>query len=83
VPAHYSLDPQLGRWVDKQRTIFKNGKMDVERQAKLDELAFDFSVREKTHEENWNLKFLKLKDYNRNHGHSEFLCGLPTILPLS
>jgi hypothetical protein len=47
VPTHYSLDPQLGRWVDKQRAAFKKGRMNFERKAKLDELGFKFSVRDK------------------------------------
>jgi hypothetical protein len=47
VTQRYSLDPQLGRWVDTQRRRFKNGRMDVEREAKLDELGFKFSVRDK------------------------------------
>jgi hypothetical protein len=47
VPKGYSLDPQLGRWAQKQRFFFKDGRMDFEREAKLDELDFEFSGRDK------------------------------------
>jgi hypothetical protein len=44
VPQSYILDPQLGRWVGTQRSVFKNDRMDVVREAKLDELGFKFSI---------------------------------------
>jgi hypothetical protein len=59
----YSLDPQLGTWVDQQRTVFKKGRMAFERIEKLDEIGFEFYVRGKWKEEKWNLQFKKLRDY--------------------
>jgi hypothetical protein len=47
VPNRYKEDPPLGFWVDKQRAVFKKGRMDLERKTKLDELGFEFSVRDK------------------------------------
>jgi hypothetical protein len=47
VPSHYSLDPQLGNWASNQRTLFKKGTLDFEREAKLDEIGFKFSYRDK------------------------------------
>jgi hypothetical protein len=73
VPTHYSLDPQLGRWVRWQRGLFKSGRVDVERKAKLDEIGFEFSVKSKLNEEKWNLQFKKLQDYYGNHGHCELI----------
>jgi hypothetical protein len=80
VPKRYSLDIKLGRWVQRQRALFKNDKMDVEREAKLAEIGFEFSVQDKSNDEKWNLQFKKLQNYHGKYGHSEFLCGLPTIL---
>jgi hypothetical protein len=92
VPTHYSLDPQLGHWVQWQRGLFKNGRVDVERKAKLDEIGFEFSVKNKANEENWNLKFKKLQEYHVKHGHCElfwaanrytFILNTPLTLYLS
>jgi hypothetical protein len=71
VPRSYSLDPQLGSWVDYQRKIFKKGIMDFERKAKLDKIGFEFSVKDKANEEKWNLQFKKLQDYRGKHGDCE------------
>jgi hypothetical protein len=73
VPGRYSLDPQLGTWVDTQRTVFKKGRMDFERKAKLYKIGFEFSRQEKANEENWNLQFKKLQDYHVKHGHCELI----------
>jgi hypothetical protein len=45
--------------------------MNFERNAKLDEIRFEFSVRDKANEEKWNLQFKKLQEYHGNHGHCE------------
>jgi hypothetical protein len=71
VTRKYSLDPQLGAWVNKQRAIFKKGRMDFERKAKLDEIGFEFYVRDKADEETWNLRFKELQEYHGKHGHCE------------
>jgi hypothetical protein len=65
-------DPQLGNWVHGQRTIFKTGKMDPERKAKLNEIGFDFNPNpNRTYEKKWKLQFKKLQHYNRKYGHGE------------
>jgi hypothetical protein len=71
VPKRYSLDPQLGRWIQKQRELFQNGKMAVERKSKLDEIGFEIAVQDKSNEENWNLQFKKLQDYYGKNGDCE------------
>jgi hypothetical protein len=71
VPSHYSLDPQLGNWATKQRSVFKKGILDFEREAKLDELGFEFSVKDEIYDAKWNLQFKKLQDYYGKHGHCE------------
>jgi hypothetical protein len=75
VPSSYSLDPQLGRWVQKQRELFQNGTVAVERKAKLNKIGFEFSSQKKANEENWNLQFKKLQDYYGKHGHCELFWG--------
>jgi hypothetical protein len=45
--------------------------MNFERKAKLDEMCFEFSVRDKANEEKWNLQFKKLQEYHGKHGHCE------------
>jgi hypothetical protein len=40
VPHKYKEDPSLGRWVDSQRSVFNTGKMDLEREKRLDEIDF-------------------------------------------
>jgi hypothetical protein len=73
VTQRYSIDPQLSLWVKKQRFLFKKGRMDFERKAKLDEIGFEFSVRDKVDEETWNLQFKKLQDFYGNNGHCELI----------
>jgi hypothetical protein len=63
----------LGTWVDTQRAVFKKGRMNFERKAKLDKIGFEFSVKDKTNEKNWNLQFKKLQGYQGKHGHCELL----------
>jgi hypothetical protein len=45
--------------------------MDQERKTRLEELGFDFSLKEKANEEIWNLQFQKLREYYEIHGHCE------------
>jgi hypothetical protein len=74
VPKNYSLDPQLGSWVHRQRSYFKNGILDPERKRRLDEIGFDFNPKDKkTNEKNWNLQFKKLRDYYVKHGPCELV----------
>jgi hypothetical protein len=47
--------------------------MDFERKAKLDKIGFEFSVKGKTNEDNWNSQFKKLQDYHEKYGHCELL----------
>jgi hypothetical protein len=83
VPKKYKEDLKLSKWVDNQRTRFKHGKMDPERNEKLDEIGFVFTAREK----DWNFQFQKLLDYYVKHGHGElfwvvdrctFMLNVPT-----
>jgi hypothetical protein len=68
VPQGYEEDPKLAKWVNTQRTFFKNGKMGQERKRMLYEIGFEGT----TNEENWNLQFKKLRDYYGKHDHCEY-----------
>jgi hypothetical protein len=73
VPKKYKDDQKLGNWVATQRACFKNGTMDQEQKARLEEIGFEFSYMEKMNEDIWNSKFQKLRAFKANHGHCELL----------
>jgi hypothetical protein len=70
MPLRYKEDPPLSHsWVETQRKHFKNGVMDQERKARLEEIGFVVSVQDNI----WNLQFKKLHDFNVKHGHCELV----------
>jgi hypothetical protein len=92
VPKEYEEDKKLGCWVQTQRAAFKAGEMDPEREAKLNEIGFEFNHKGKKCEEKWNLQFKTLQDYYGKHGHCElfwaverftFILNAPLTLHLS
>jgi hypothetical protein len=76
VPCRYNLDPKLGTWVEKQRAIFKKGRMDFERKAKLDEIGFNFNLIE----DMWDFQFQKLCEYKEKHGHCELFWAVDCFI---
>jgi hypothetical protein len=81
---------KLGNWVNTQRTVFKTGRMDPERKGKLNEIDFEFNVKDKALAKHWNLQFKKLHDYYEKNGHCEllwdvdrftFILNTPTYTP--
>jgi len=67
VPTRYSNDPQLGRWVDKQRV--REHSLSKERKQRLTNLGFVWSVYQTT----WEKMLEALKLYKKQHGH----CRVP------
>jgi len=61
---------KLGMWVQSQRNTFSRGKMDSEHVAKLEDLGFIFSMKEKTNDEIWEDHFHQLKVFKNQHGHT-------------
>jgi hypothetical protein len=53
--------------------------MDSERKEKLDEIGFEYTVRDKAKAETWNLQFNKLQDYNGKHGHCELFWAVDRL----
>ena len=65
VPKRESYKCQsLGRWVQKQRNDYKNGKLNEYRQDKLNELDFTFEP----HDAEWNRRFEQYKCYIQQTG---------------
>jgi hypothetical protein len=77
VPQKYKEDFPLGTWVSTQRSYFKKGIMDQERKRRLDEIGFEFNVK---NEDIWNLQFKKLRDYYEKNGHCELFWAVDRFI---
>ena len=60
---------KLGRWVNTQRKCRKQGKMDRERERRLEDLGFKWEC----WDEDWEENFWLLAEYEEAHGH----CNVP------
>ena len=65
VPSRYKEDARLGAFVSRQRRQNKQGTLKEEERAKLDELGFDWVVKEPS----WNRMLQELKEFKQQHGH--------------
>lgn len=63
VPQNWKEDPDLARWVGSQRGRAKD--ISPERKKKLDEIGFAWNA----HEDNFNEKYKKLKEFFHKNGH--------------
>ncbi|KAL9189802.1 hypothetical protein ACHAXT_009477 [Thalassiosira profunda] len=63
VPNHGN-DPQLARWVSKQRQKCKGGKLSNERKELLDQMGFCWTINSE-----WTERFELLRAYKKKHGH--------------
>ena len=67
VPTKYKIDPQLGRWVSRQRCMYRDKRMTEDRQSLLDSIGFDvpdFSMTNKaTYEEMYRRLVAYKKEY--------------------
>ncbi|KAL9189803.1 hypothetical protein ACHAXT_009478 [Thalassiosira profunda] len=80
VPQRYGNDPQLGRWVKKQRYLYKKGKLSVERTQLLDDIEFEWNAerdrdisRFSSDDELWGERLEQLRAYKEEHGD----CNVP------
>lgn len=69
VPAKYSKDPELGRWVARTRYQMKIGKLTSEEISRLDKIGFVWSRDDQI----WNDMFRMLKEFRKKQGH----CDVP------
>ena len=73
VPQLCPENPQLARWVSKQRERRKRGTLSPEQIRRLDELGFVWDVQDAA----WEARFAELKAYNAQHGD----CRVPQLYP--
>ena len=65
--------PELGSWVNNQRTAYKNENLSKERINSLKEIGFSWEV----HNDGWEAKFKQLEEYKAENGH----CNVPQSHP--
>jgi len=72
VPTDYNIDGfTLGRWLNSQRTNYRNGKLNDKRIAKLSKLGFKWSA----HEAFWDKGYEYAASYKRAHGNLKMPVG--------
>lgn len=72
VPADYNIDGfNLGRWLNSQRTNYRNNKLSDKRIAKLNKLGFKWSA----HEAFWDKGYEYAASYKRIHGNLKMPVG--------
>lgn len=69
VPAQFPENPQLAKWVPKQRSIYRGGNLSRDKIKKLDQLGFDWDPIETL----WNDMYEALRAYRKKEGH----CRVP------
>eukprot|EP00531_Pseudo-nitzschia_arenysensis_P010816 CAMPEP_0116134982 /NCGR_PEP_ID=MMETSP0329-20121206/10950_1 /TAXON_ID=697910 /ORGANISM="Pseudo-nitzschia arenysensis, Strain B593" /LENGTH=434 /DNA_ID=CAMNT_0003629757 /DNA_START=30 /DNA_END=1334 /DNA_ORIENTATION=+ len=66
VPLRYPKDPQLGAWVNYQRTTRRQGKLSLGKIDKLNSLEFEWNPMK--HAATWEQMFWRLLAYKNCHG---------------
>jgi hypothetical protein len=66
VPLTDKQEKVMGYWVSRQRSIYKNNKMRVDRKNRLDEIGFAWT--------SWSKQYEKMVEFKRKHGH----CMMPS-----
>ena len=69
VPKEYAANPQLGSWVDNQRTCYKNGELSDDRIERLEDLGFSWDP----NQDSWDRCFKELAAYKLENGD----CNVP------
>lgn len=88
VPVKYPDNPQLGKWVNNQRSLrkkfdkgAKSPRISRERIEKLDKIGFEWDLSDTTrlqpNEEAWDLRYEELKEYKEANGN----CNVPDRYP--
>eukprot|EP00956_Cyclotella_meneghiniana_P028467 scaffold66271_cov21-Cyclotella_meneghiniana.AAC.1 len=68
VPANFAEDLSLAKWVNHQRTKYKNGEMEQDKINKLTEIDFTWAFYSQTE---WTERYNELVLYKRKHNHSK------------
>ena len=66
VPQNYKADPDLGKWVFRQRQRYRAGTLEEGRCQKLKELGIVWNAKEG---KPWRTSFQELAEYKGKHGH--------------
>eukprot|EP00523_Entomoneis_sp_CCMP467_P010910 CAMPEP_0168736718 /NCGR_PEP_ID=MMETSP0724-20121128/10006_1 /TAXON_ID=265536 /ORGANISM="Amphiprora sp., Strain CCMP467" /LENGTH=394 /DNA_ID=CAMNT_0008783927 /DNA_START=46 /DNA_END=1227 /DNA_ORIENTATION=- len=75
VPLRYETNPSLGKWVQRQRKLYADGKLPQDRQDKLHRLNFCWSELDAR----WDEKLHEFNDYVRIHGRWPTTRTAPTL----
>lgn len=69
IPRRFPDNPELGRWVKRQRDAYKTGELDPSRIERLEGLGIIWA----RHNSTWENMFAMLLDYKKEHGN----CRVP------
>lgn len=70
VPQNWSENPQLSNWVCVQRRTAASGKMNRERENKLNKLDFIWSF-QKIYADQWEHHYKLLEEFKKQYGHCQ------------
>lgn len=72
VPARWSQDRELGRWVRRQREMRRDGTLDSDRRRRLDRMGFDWDPgRDLTYQTQlWEARYAELRTFKARFGHT-------------
>ena len=67
VPVKFKDNPQLGRWVQRQRALYRRGReLTQQRIDKLQGIGFIFDM----HAVRWEERFTELKEFRKKNSHT-------------
>jgi hypothetical protein len=66
VPQDWPENPQLAKWVSRQRLVYSRRKISQERIAQLEKIAFEWTVGSET----WDFRFTELCAFKEKFGHT-------------
>ncbi len=69
VPAKWSENPQLGKWTNRQRTVYRRGGLSPDRVERLEALGFEWDAIAAR----WENRRSELVRFKTEHGH----CDVP------
>ncbi|MHA6247119.1 helicase associated domain-containing protein [Pontibacter sp. CAU 1760] len=73
VPRRWEKDKQLALWVTMQRKMHREGKLSEDRELRLNELKFTWSILD-VYDAQWEMYFQKMVAFNKRHGHCRVPC---------
>jgi len=68
VPQRYKEEPKLGKWVMHQRNLKKTGRLHSDREQRLDDIGFTWSLLNSDDRPSWDDMVATLKDYKTERG---------------